>query len=104
MLSRIKKDDLVAVISGKDRGKQGNVIAIDCRKELVKVRGVAIVKKHIKARSGKEQSRISNEERFIPLCKVMPVCPKTGKPCRVRVATSDAGKRIRVSQRSGTEL
>ncbi|MBT4595208.1 50S ribosomal protein L24 [bacterium] len=104
MLSRIKKDILVEVISGRDKGKQGKVVAVDRKHDLVKVRGVGIVTKHKKAKSQKEPGRITKEESFIRTCKVMPVCPESKKPCRVRVARTEDGKKVLVSQRSGEEI
>ncbi len=89
MLSRIKKNDTVVVLSGKDKGKQGQVIAVDYKKNKVLVKDVAIVSRHVKARSGGEKSRIVKEESLVPLCKVMPVCPACKKACRVRVKFLD---------------
>lgn len=104
MLARIKKNDLVVVISGKDKGKQGHVIAVDRDTDTVQVKGVAIVTRHKKARGPKEQAGIVREESFIPACKVQPVCPETKKPCRVRVRINQDGTRSRVSHRSQAEL
>jgi len=104
MLSRVKKNDLVMVIAGKDKGKQGRVIAVDRKSDLVKVKGIAIVTRHMKARSAKEQSKIVKDERFIPMCKVMPLCPTTSKPCRIRTKVLADGKKVRVSHRSGEEV
>ena len=92
MLSRIKKNDLVLVVSGKDRGKQGNVIDLDKKNNKVLVKDVAIVTRHLKARKSGEKSRIAKEESYIPLCKVMPVCPSCKKACRMQVKPLDEGK------------
>lgn len=100
MVSRIKKNDTVVVLSGKDKGKQGEVIAIDRKNDLVKVRGIAIATKHQKPRSAQEKGKIVKEEAFIHACKVMPVCPETNKGCRVRSVVNEQGKRVRVSHRS----
>lgn len=85
MLARIKKDDLVVVTSGRDKGKQGHIVLIDRKKEQALVKGVAIVTRHIKARRQGETSRISKEESFVPFCKLMPICPACKKRCRVVV-------------------
>jgi large subunit ribosomal protein L24 len=99
MLSRVKKNDLVQVTSGKDKGKEGHVIAIDRSKDVVMVKGVGIVTKHKKARRQGEQSKIVKEEGFIPLCKVMPMCPSCKKACRVQIRVLDDGKKSRACQR-----
>lgn len=95
MLARIKKDDLVVVISGKDKGKQGHVIAIDQKKERVVVKGVGIATKHVKARRQGETSKISKEEASLALAKVMPICPACKKRCRVQVRLLDGDKKVR---------
>lgn len=85
MLSRVKKNDLVFVTSGKDKGKQGRVIALNLKKSTVMVKGIGMVVRHVKARRQGEKSGIVKEESYIPLFKVMPVCSSCKKPCRVRV-------------------
>lgn len=96
MLSRVKKNDMVVVTSGKDKGKQGSVIAIDCKIDKVMVKGIGIVTRHQKARTTKEQGKILREEGFIQLCKVMPICPSCKKACRVRVKFMEGEKKVRV--------
>lgn len=99
MLSRIKKNDSVVVISGKDKGKQGSVITVDPKNDTVLVKDVAVVTRHVKARRSGEKSRITKEESFIPLCKVMPVCPACKKACRVHIKNLDDGKKTRACHR-----
>jgi large subunit ribosomal protein L24 len=65
MLARIKKDDLVTVVSGKDKGKQGRIIEIDTKNEKVLVKGLGIVTRHVKAKRQGEKSRIAKEESYI---------------------------------------
>lgn len=73
MKSKIKKGDLVHVLTGKDRGKKGVVIAILPKKGKVIVKDVALVTCHVKARKQGEISGIKREERFIHISNVMPV-------------------------------
>ena len=73
MKSRIKKGDQVYVLTGKDRGKKGIVIAILPKKDKVIVKDVALVTRHVKARKQGETSGIKREERFIHISNVMPV-------------------------------
>lgn len=96
MLARIKKDDLVVVVSGRDKGKQGHIVAIDHKKERVLVKDVAIVTRHIKAKRQGEKSRIAKEESFIQFCKVMPICPSCKKRCRIQVKMLDDNKKARI--------
>ncbi len=99
MLSRIKKDDKVIVLQGRDKGKEGVVIKLDNKKDKVLVKGIGIVTKHQKARKSGEKSKISKEESFLPLCKVMPVCPACKKACRIQTKFMDEGKKARVCHR-----
>ena len=99
MLARIKKDDLVVVLSGRDKGKQGHVITVDVKKQLLMVKGACIVTRHIKAKRQGESSRIAKEEGFMPFCKVMPICPSCKKPCRVHVRVLDDNKKSRACHR-----
>ncbi len=96
MVVRIKKDDIVHVLSGKDKGKEGTVIAILPKKGKVMVKSVAIVTRHVKARRAGEAAGIRKEESFVPLSKVMPVCSSCKKPCRTNAKVLDTGKRVRV--------
>ena len=85
MLERIKKDDIVIVISGRDKGKQGHVVVVDRKKERLLVKGLGLVTRHIKARRQGEKSKIAKEESYFPFCKVMPVCPACKKRCRIQI-------------------
>ena len=89
MLSRIRKDDLVMVLAGRDKGKTGVVLFVDSKKNVATVQGICIVKKHLKARKSGEKSRIAEEEASVPLCKIMPVCKSCKKACRVQVKELD---------------
>jgi large subunit ribosomal protein L24 len=99
IMMRIRKNDKVVVISGKDKGTVGTVLAVDARKDKVLVQGVAIVTAHRKARRPGQQSGIQKMERYIPLCKVMPICPDSGKPTRVAVRVLEDGTKVRYSKR-----
>ncbi len=73
MKSRIKKGDSVYVLTGKDRGKKGSVIAILPKKGKVMVKDVAVVTRHVKAKKQGDTPGIRKEERFIDISNVMPV-------------------------------
>jgi len=96
-MERIKKNDMVQVITGKHKGSVGAVIAISHKKGKVKVKDVALATHHVKARREGEQSGIRKEEAYIDISNVMPLCPSTKKPCRVRTKVLASGKHVRVS-------
>lgn len=99
MLSRVKKNDVVIVTSGKDKGKQGQVIAVDPKRDTVLVKGIRVVTRHVKARTNREQNKIVHEEASMPLCKVMPVCPSCKKACRVQVRIAEGAPKARICNR-----
>lgn len=103
-MARIKKNDLVHVISGKNKGKRGEVIEVLPEKGKVKVKGIAIQTRHLKPRQKGGTGSIKAEESFIDLSNVMPVCSVTGKPCRVNTKIFEDGTKRRVSNRSGEIL
>ena len=104
MLARIKKNDVVVVISGSDKGKQGQIIAIDQEGGRVKVRGIALMTKHQKPKSAKDVGKKVQEEAYISASKVMPVCPETKKGCRVQARLNEQGEKVRMSHRAQSEL
>lgn len=102
MPSRIKKNDTVVVLTGKDKGKQGLVIEILPKKGKVKVKDVAIITRHLKAQRSGEPSGIKKSEAFIDITKVMPVCGSCKKACRIQAKMLDSGKRARACGRCST--
>lgn len=102
MGARIRKGDLVQVIAGGDRGKQGRVLAVDAPGGRVRVEKVRVQKRHMKpGRAGNRAGGIVEQEGFIDISNVMLVDPSTGKPGRVRIAV-DGEDRARVFAKSGT--
>lgn len=95
-MMRVKKNDKVVVISGKDKGKQTEVIAILPKKGKIKLKGVAVRTKHVKARKQGDTPGIRKEEGYINLCKVMPVCGSCKQPCRIKSLTLQDGKKARM--------
>jgi large subunit ribosomal protein L24 len=103
-MTRIKKHDLVHVLTGKDKGKRGEVIEILLKKGKVKVKGVFLQTRHTKNSTAGGVGGVRTEEGFIDLSNVMPICKSTGKPCRVRIKQLEDGSKARVSHRSGEVL
>jgi large subunit ribosomal protein L24 len=99
----VKKGDKVMVISGKDKGKQGVVLASYPKKDRVLVEGINIVKKHAKPSQANPQGGILNQEAPIHVSNVMPLDPKSGEPTRVGNKVVD-GKKVRVAKKSGETL
>lgn len=99
MVARVKKNDMVIVLSGKDKGKKGAVVSIAPKKNTVMVKDIAIVTRHAKARKQGEVSSIKKEERSIDLAKVMPICAACKKPTRVNVKFLDDNSSARVCNR-----
>jgi large subunit ribosomal protein L24 len=104
--ARIRKDDQVIVIGGKDRGKTGRVLRVEPKNERVYVEGLNIVKRHqrpTQTASGQTAGGVIEREGPIHVSNVMLVDPKDGKPTRVGIEIDD-GRRLRVSKRTGARL
>ncbi|MFR7451299.1 50S ribosomal protein L24 [uncultured Subdoligranulum sp.] len=99
----VKTGDNVMIISGKDKGKTGKVLQTSPKEGKVIVEGLNMVTKHVKPRRQGEQGGKVRAEGAIYACKVMPVCPKCGKPTRVGHSVKD-GKNVRVCRKCGAEL
>jgi large subunit ribosomal protein L24 len=109
MAAKIRRDDEVVVISGKDRGKTGKVLRVDPSKQRVFVEGLNIVKRHQRpmqvpnAQRAEQVGGVIEKEGPIHISNVMLIDPKDKKPTRVGVVRED-GTRRRVAKRSGTKL
>lgn len=99
----VKLNDTVLVITGKDAGKQGKVVATSPKAGKVTVEGVNVQKKTQKARRANEVSKIENKEGAIDVSNVMVVCPACGKAVRVKSNVVD-GKKVRVCGKCGAVL
>lgn len=98
---RIRRGDLVQVVAGADRGKQGRVIAVDRARGKVRVEKVRMQKRHLRpGRRALKTGGILEQEGYIDVSNVMLVDPESGRPSRVRVQVED-GRRRRVLARSG---
>ena len=101
---KLKTGDKVVVIAGKDKGKEGKIIAVDKKNGRVLVEGVNMVSKHTKPNAQNQQGGIIKKEAPIYACKVMRVCPKCGKPTRPASKVGKDGKRVRVCKKCGAEI
>jgi large subunit ribosomal protein L24 len=96
MVARIKKNDTVKVLSGKNKGQKGSVIKVLPLEGKVMVKDVAVITKHVKVRQKGDVAGIKKHESFIDISKVMPICPACKKPCRVNTVVLEGGKKVRV--------
>ncbi len=92
---KIRKNDNVLVITGKDRGKKGKVRFAYPRKKQVIVEGVNFIKKHSKARGAVRQAGIIDLEAPLDVSNVMLVCSKCNKPSRIGMRRLEDGRRVR---------
>ena len=106
---KVRKDDTVRIIAGKDKGKTGRVLRVDPRKEKVYVEGANIVKRHTKPRTLRDTQRaqemggVIEVEGPIHVSNVQLLDPKSGEPTRVAIKR-EGGRRVRVATKSGTEI
>jgi large subunit ribosomal protein L24 len=103
---KIRTDDTVVVISGKDKGRTGKELRTDPKHDRVFVEGVNIVKRHQRPSPGRPNAPVGVIEKEGPvhISNVAIVDPKDNKPTRVGVRRDANGRRMRVTKRSGAEL
>ena len=107
MAAKIRRDDEVIVISGKDKGKTGKVMRVDPSKDRVYVEGLNIIKRHTRPSqvpgSANAAGGVIEREGPIHISNVMLIDPKDKKPTRVGI-TREGGQRMRVTRRSQSKL
>ena len=106
---RIRTDDTVLLIGGKDAGKKGRVVRTDPKKRRVYVEGLNMIKRHERPRSqgdlkNAQAGGIVEKEGPIDVSNVMLLDPKDNKPSRVGVRIDKGGKRVRYAKRTGNEI
>lgn len=97
----VKRGDIVKVIAGKDKGKEGKVVTAIPSENKVIVEGVAMAKKHQKARMQGQESGIIHKEMPIDASNVMRVCPKCGKAARTGIKVFEDGSKARYCKKCG---
>jgi large subunit ribosomal protein L24 len=98
---KIRKNDNVLVIAGKDRGKKGKVRFAYPKKQKLIVEGVNFIKKHSKARGAARQAGIIDLEAPLHVSNVMLVCDKCGKPTRIGHRVLEDGRKVRFCRACG---
>jgi len=100
----IKKDDLVVVLAGRDKGQRGKILEVMPKSGKVVVEGINMVSRHTKARKQGDESGILKKAAALYACKVMRVCPKCDKPTRPASKIQADGTKIRVCKKCGAEI
>ena len=103
---KLRTDDEVIVISGKDKGKTGKIMRVDPAKDRVYVEGINIIKRHQRPNPGRPNAPVGVIEKEGPVhvSNVALLDPKDHKPTRVGTRRAEDGRRMRVTKRSGTEI
>ena len=101
--AKIRKNDQVVLIAGRDKGKRGRVLAVAPMRAKVKVEGAAMIKRHQKA-AGNRGGGIIDKEAWIDISNVLVVDPQSGKPSRVSYKIEGDGTKFRVASASGHSL
>jgi large subunit ribosomal protein L24 len=103
--AKIRKNDQVIVISGRDKGKRGRVLEVLPSRGKVKVEGAGMIKKHQRANpSNNRGGGIIDKEAYLDISNVQLIDPDSGKPTRVRYEVEGDGSKTRVASRSGHSL
>jgi large subunit ribosomal protein L24 len=100
MAAKIKKGDRVIVMTGRDKGKKGEVLRVMTEADRVVVSGVNMIKRHTK-QSAREQGGIVTKEAGVHISNVSHVDPKTGEATRVGFKTLGDGRKVRFAKKSG---
>ncbi len=103
MAARIRKNDSVMIMAGKDRGKVGKVIRVHPSEDRAVVERLNMVKRHVKPRTPQDTGGILEKEASIHLSNLMFVDPQDGRPTRVGFKVVD-GRKSRISRRTGNVL
>ncbi len=98
---KIRKDDEVIVLTGRDKGKRGAVLRIITKTDRVLVEGVNVTKRHVKPTQGDPQGGIVEREAPIHISNVALIDPESDRPTRVRYKNLEDGRKVRVAARSG---
>ena len=99
----VKTGDTVVILSGKDRGKQGKVLAVSPKESKLIVKGCNLVTKHVRPRRVGEQGGIAKAEAAMYACKVQLVCPHCSKNTRIAHGV-EGDKKVRICKKCGKSL
>jgi len=103
MAAKIRKGDKVVVLTGRDKGRTGEVVEVNPAASRALVRGINVVKRH-QRQSAQQEGGIISKELPIHLSNIAIADPKDGKPTRIGFKISGDGRKMRVAKRSGAEI
>lgn len=101
---KIKRNDQVEVISGKDKGRVGKIIRVDRKSNTAMVEKINIVKRHTKPSMANQQGGIIEKEGAIHISNLMLICPKCTKTVRVGKKTLEDGTKVRICKKCGESV
>ena len=102
-MQKIRKGDKVVVLSGKDKGRSGEVLSVSPREDKATVRGINMIVRH-QRQSQSQEGGLIRKEAPIHLSNIALADPKDGKPTRVGFQVQADGKKVRVAKRSGVVI
>lgn len=102
-MQKIRKGDKVVILTGKDKGRSGEVLQVMPKEDRAVVRGINVVKRH-QRQSASQEAGIITKEAPIHLSNIAIVDPKDGKPTRVGFKIQKDGTKVRIEKRSGAEI
>lgn len=103
-MQAVRRFDKVKILWGKDRGKEGEVIAVDPAKSRLVVGKLNIAKRHSRPRGTQEPGGVKDKELFLPFAKVMLVCPECKKSNRPKFDSLTDGTPVRVCRKCGSTI
>ncbi|MHB1660483.1 MAG: 50S ribosomal protein L24 [bacterium] len=104
MTIKLKKNDNVMVLAGKEKGKTGKILSVDREKNRAYIEKVNMIKRHIKPRSAQEPGGIIDKEASVNISNIGLYCPKCKKAVRFSIGTDDKQKKVRLCKKCGTEV
>ena len=105
-MQKIRKGDKVVILTGKDKGRSGEVLVVMPKEDRAVVRGINMVKRH-QRQTASQEAGIINKEASVHLSNLAIADPKDGKPTRIGfkfVGQGDSRKKVRIAKRSGVEI
>lgn len=101
---KIKKNDRVKILNGKDRGKTGKVLRIAPGKGFVYIEGINTIKVHTRSKKQNQPGGIISKEGPVHISNVSVICPNCNKPSRIGFDTRKTGEKVRICKKCGGQL
>lgn len=101
---RLKKNDKVVVIAGKDKGKKGKILAAYPAQNRVIVEGASMIKKHTRPTQKNPQGGITEKEGAVHISNVQLICPNCGQPSRIGRRRTEEGRPVRICRKCGQDI